>query len=234
MGRLLTFPGVPESEPERDAIPATGFYTPAEAARIARVPRQRLAAWRREGIVFPTVHVSGLDGDEADGYTFESLIYLRLLRSLRRHGIPLIETVRAMSHLRERFGPPDPAWERARIFVQGRDVFVEGADEWEVTMASRAGQKAATLLLGEEFARLRERADALLVPSEYLAAVEIDPHVRSGLPVVRGTTLPTSTLAAMSRRGLSTAAIHASYPSIPRARIKVALAYERFLDAEAA
>lgn len=37
-------------EPGGPEAAAGGFYTPAEAARIARVPRPRLAAWRREGI----------------------------------------------------------------------------------------------------------------------------------------------------------------------------------------
>src|SRR4051812_40156914 len=47
MGRLITFPA--PSASSADDSEATGFYRPAEAARIARVPRHRLAAWEHEG-----------------------------------------------------------------------------------------------------------------------------------------------------------------------------------------
>ena len=213
---------------------ARGFYTPTEAARIARVPRLRLAAWRRQGIVIPTVHVTDLEGKDEDGYDFDALVYLRLLRMLRDRGISLEKSVKAVQHLRYRFGPPGPAWGSARIFVGGGEVSADAEDSWEVTQATGGGQRVADSLFGEEFARLCERADALLVPDQFQAMVMIDPDVRSGLPVLRGTTLETAVIYRLSQRGLTPRQIREYYPHLTPAQIKGALAFERFLDAEAA
>jgi uncharacterized protein (DUF433 family) len=222
-------------EDDKSETTARGFYTPAEAARIARVPRPRLAAWRREGIIVPTIVVTDLDGRLEIGYDFEALVYLRLLRMLRERGVPLERAViHCLKHLRERFGPPGPHWATARIFVQGRDVFVLAEDAWQTVETTRGGQLVAEVLLGEEFARLRERADALLVPHQFQAAVEIRPEVRSGLPVVRGTTLRTAVLHRLSQRGQNPRQIHDAYPHVTSSQIKSAIAFEQFLDDDAA
>jgi uncharacterized protein (DUF433 family)/DNA-binding transcriptional MerR regulator len=233
MRKVLEFPG-PRTVAAPDRTEALGFYTPAEAARIARVPLHRLRAWQHEGIIFPTLFATDTEGTETAGYTFEAVVYLRLLRMLRERHTPLAKAVQAVKHLRKRFGPPGPCWEEARIFIQGHDVFVHSRDEWDVTVPTRSGQKAATMLLGEEFAQLRERADALLVPRQFWPSVEIDPEVRSGLPVIRGTTMPTAVPYAMRRRGESLRSIQTAYPHLSLSQIKGAIAFERFLDAEAA
>lgn len=197
---------------------ATAFYTPAEAARLARVPRHRISAWKRQGIVFPTVYVTDVERHLTAGYTFETLVYLRLLRMLRDQGIVLPKAVETVHHLRERFGPPGADWENARIFVQDSDVCVEGKDEWELTISTRGGQKAASLRFGAEFAGLRERADALLIPRQFRSTVEIDPEIRSGLPVVRRATMQTAVLHALRQRGQSLRAVQAAYPHLSLGR----------------
>lgn len=213
---------------------ATGFYTAAEAARIARVPRARVAAWRREGIVLPTVHaITDTDGEDI-GYTFEALVYLRLLRLLREQRVPLIQAVKAIKHLRDRFGPPGPAWEDARIFVANGEVMVEARDEWDVTVATRGGQRVATPLMGEAFERMRGRADALLVPEPFLPTVEIDPRIHSGLPVIRGTTIQTSVVYHLYQREQDPARVRAYYPWLSPDQVAGAVAFEQSLDAAAA
>ena len=82
MSKVLEFPGS-RAAAASDRADALGFYTPAEAARLARVPLHRLTAWKRESILFPTLHVEDADGMHADGYTFDAVVYLRLLRVLR-------------------------------------------------------------------------------------------------------------------------------------------------------
>lgn len=213
-----------------DQLESVGFYTAAEAARIAQIPRQRLAAWRREAIVVPTIQTVDLDGVERTGYSFEAVVYLRLLRMMRERGLALEKAVRTIKHLRDRFGPPGPAWGQARIFVQGGDLFADAADQWDVTVATRGGQQAATVLFGDEFAQLRERADALLVPEQFRDQVEIDPAVHSGLPVVRGTTIRTSVIHDLAQRGLDVQHIREYYPHLTPSQVQGALAYERFLD----
>lgn len=232
MGRLLMFPA--PSASHSDDSETTGFYRPADAARIARIPRQRLAVWRHEGIIVPRLKIQVDDEAPEWGYTFTEVVYLRLIRMLREHSIPLEEAVKAVKHLEARWGPPSPAWGDVRIFTQARHVYVEGKDEWEVTDATQGGQKVATVLFGEEFERLRERADALLIPAQFRPFVEIDPSVRSGLPIVRGTTIETNLLYSLREQGHSYQRIHDYYPIISIAKIKAAVKYEGFLESEAA
>jgi uncharacterized protein (DUF433 family) len=232
MSKVIEFPrsrGTMAAEAD-----TSGFYTPAEAARLARIPRRRLSAWRREGIIFPTVTATDFDGRRSEGYTYEAVVYLRLLRMLRDRNIPLFNAVKALKHLHDRFGPPGPHWEQVHFLVHGRDVYAEDKDQWEVTIATRGGQKAAPPLFDDEFAQLRDRADALLVPREFQSSVQVDPSIRSGHPVVRGTTLPTAILYAMKQQGETLRSIRAAYPQLSPAQIKEAIHFERFLDAAAA
>lgn len=209
-------------------------YTRSDASRISRVPLHRLREWDRERIIFPTVLVHSED-EAGFQYSFESLVYLRLLRMLREppESISLFKAVNALREIDDRFGPPGSRWADARIFKQGPDVFVERPDTWEVTAATRANQRAATILFGDAFALLRERADALLIPERFQATVEIDPLGRSGMPVVRGSSLRTSTLYAFRARGLSYHAIHEYYPHLTTKEIRSAVDFERMLDARA-
>jgi len=209
------------------------FYTPSQAARLARVPRQRVDAWRREGIIPKTVLAVELDGIEEEGYSFESVVFLRVLRMLRDY-VPLEKAVLAIQRLVDRFGPPGPAWADARIFRGGRDVFVISSDEWGVTEATR-GQKAAhELLFAEDFEQLRERADALLVPKKFQQHIEIDPQVKSGEPTVGGTTIRSIVLYRLRQKGYKPRQIQREYPALTLRQVKAAIDFERFLEYEAA
>lgn len=168
MAAILVFPsGAPLDIASREQQEATGFYSPADTARIARVPQRILYDWRKWGMVVPTLRSSVGSSPEQTGYTFLQVVFLRLLRYLRDEKVSLERSVRILRHLLERFGLPGAQWEAARTFVQGSDVFADAKDAWGATEATRGGQIAAAVLLGEEFALLRQRADALLVPAEF-------------------------------------------------------------------
>ncbi len=47
-----------------ESITHKGFYSRADAARLARVPIHRIDAWRREKIVYPTLVMLGEDGKQ--------------------------------------------------------------------------------------------------------------------------------------------------------------------------
>ena len=96
-----------------------GFYTRAEAARIARIPRRTLDAWRQKRIVLESIEWENEEGKREVGYTFDALVYLRLIRMLRENNIVLRKAVHAVSELTKRFGPPSPAWQSVRIFSWG-------------------------------------------------------------------------------------------------------------------
>jgi uncharacterized protein (DUF433 family) len=180
------------------------------------------------------------DGHEESGYTFEALVYLRLLRMLRDHSIALHKAVEGIQSLRERFGSPSRAWGDVRLLVQGGQVFVHRADAWEVTAAT-SEQRAARhqkampyVLFGREFEQLKERLDSLLVPDRFKASVEVDPEARSGLPVVAGTTIRTGLLYGLRMNGYSYKRIQEWYPHLTLTQIRMAVTFERFLDAEVA
>ena len=209
-----------------------GFYSRREAARLARVPLATLSLWSTKGIVVPTSTWIDEDDKETQGYSFEGLVYLRLVRLLRTLNFPIRAVVNAVDHVREMFGSPGPRWEAARIFSDGRDIWVAHKDTWEVTSASRKGQKAAQVLLGPEFALLKQRADALLVPSDFARHVEVDPGIRNGLPVVRKTTIQTATIHRLHRTGLTYKRIGEYYPHLSRTQIARADKFERFIVSE--
>lgn len=220
-------------EQEGDSISAAqGFYSRKEAARLARVPLGTLSQWSKMGIVVPTSRWVDEDDKETLGYTFEALIYLRLVRLLRTQSFPMRSVVDAVYHLRDVFGPPGPRWEEARIFTDGSDIWVNHKDTWGVTSANRKGQKAAQVLLGPEFALLKERADSLLVPTEYARYVEVDPGIRNGLPVVRKTTIQTATIRGLHQSGLTYKRIGEYYPRLSSIQIVRANKFEQYLDGE--
>jgi hypothetical protein len=145
---------------------------------------------------------------------------------MRRQGVTLLKAVEAVKSLRLRFGPPGKRWADAQIFTEYGDVFVYAADEWETT---KHRQKIADQLFGKEFSRLRDRADALLIPPQFQPSVEIDPAIKNGLPIVLSTSMQTSVIHGLRQRyGYDD--IRAMYPSIPRDLLVGANEYEDFLD----
>ncbi len=221
-----------ESATQPRKIQPLGFYTPSEAARICRVPQWTMNSWRRQGVIVPSVRWVDEEHKPHIGYTFETAVFLRLVRMLREKRVTLLDAVTAMQRLRQRFGPPSTDWAGISIFVYGvGDVYVHREqDEWGTTSLTRQHQRVAELLFGEEFQRLKERADALLVPNEFLDNVEIDPSIQNGLPIILGTAVLTSVVHKLRIRGYEYGEIQNMYPFISDARIAGAEAYESFLD----
>jgi DNA-binding transcriptional MerR regulator len=179
-----------------------GFYTSSQAARLARLPLRLVRVWRRKGIIVQTIDWESEEGELKQGYSYEGLIFLRLIRMLREENVPLRRSVIAVRELRRRFGPPGPLWEEARIFHDRRDVFVYGRDEWGTTVATRNSQRLMEELFGEEFRSLKERTDDLLIPSAFRDHVEIDPRIHNGLPIIFGTAVTTSLVHSLNQQGL--------------------------------
>ncbi|TAK21772.1 MAG: MerR family transcriptional regulator [Chloroflexota bacterium] len=211
-----------------------GFYLLADASRIARVHQALVSAWSRAGIVTPTVEVATDDGRPERGYTFASVVYLRLLRMLREEHFSLEQAVRALRSLEGRFGPPGGGWADARIVVDKRQLYAYRKDEWGTTVPTQGNQKIADPLFGAQFAAMRARPDELLVPMEFQRFVRIDPTVRGGAPVVIGTTIETGTIYRLSKRLRAVKRVHDYYPHVPEPKIAGAVRYEKFLDAQAA
>jgi len=212
---------------------SSGFYTPAEASRIAVVPRWTLNNWKRNGIIIPSVRWVDEENREHVGHTFEAVVFMRLLRLLREKHVSLYKAVDALQQLKNRFGLPNRRWADAKIFIDKEDAYVYedwDMDTWGTTVVTKYNQRVAEFIFGEEFLRLKDRADALLIPSQFMDSVEIDPSIQNGLPIILGTTILTSLVHKLSSQGYKYIDIHRMYPFIPNAKIIGAEEYETYLD----
>lgn len=210
-----------------------GFYSTKEAARIARVPAPTLRSWGHIGVILPSVAYTNDDGKTEKGYDFDALLLARLLRVLREHKVGLKRAVATLRHCIARFGPPGPAWAEVKVFAfDGGQVFTYiEKDGWETTVPTKGGQKAAEDLFGAEFYELKENADALLIPKNFIKCVQIDPEIRDGMPVVRGTRIRTSTLQDMVEANWTPRlVVDLAYPHLTEEQVECAEEYERFLD----
>lgn len=210
---------------------ALGFYTPAEASRISQVPQWTVNYWRRNGVVVPSVEWIDERNKVHIGHNFETVVFLRLIRLLREKDVTLVDAVMAIKSLRERFGTPSKRWSDAKIFVNHKHAYAyDKKDDWGTTVVTQGNQKVADFLLGEEFSHLKERADALLIPEQFIEYVEIDPAVKSGLPIILGTSVLTSLIHTLKSQGYGYTIIHEMYPFLETKKIIGADQYETYLD----
>jgi len=209
--------------------PSQGFYLRPSAARLARVPLPTLRLWDKKGIVPPTVCWTGGQRTDAFGYTFEGLVYLRLIRMMREteRPFPMRKIVDTIKYLVTQFGPPGPKWVEARIVSDERDLWIQ---QPVVAAASRSGQMPLQVFFDQEFALFGEREDALLIPGEFMPWVEIKPALRNGMPIIRGTGIETAIIHAAFNQGLTTSALRRRYPFLTVPQINHSEGFEAFLD----
>ncbi len=210
-----------------------GFYTTHEASRIACVPEWTVNSWKNEGIIIPSAGWVDEHKVIHIGYTFETVVYLRLIRIFRDRNITLLEAVKALNLIKERFGVPGKTWAQIKIFADSEDVYVYSeneTDSYQTTVATRQHQYLAEFFFGTEFVHLKERADALLIPSEFINYVEIDPSFHNGLPLVMGTSVLTSTIHGFRKRGYAYKDVMSMYPFVDRNVMIGADKYEDYLD----
>ena len=214
---------------------ATGFYTTGEVARLARIKLGTLYEWQRRKIAVPTLRFE-LDGHVERGYSYADLTILRILRSLRENQIDFDSASRALLHLCERLGPPSTGWSDAHVYFVGNRIYAEKPDGWPLTSATDGGQTVLENLLGEFSEDLQNLEDdwALVVPQDFRHYVMINPSVMSGFPVVRRTRIPTETIRRIYQGGTAVNEIMEMYPSVEPVFLTKAIAYEEYLDSQAA
>lgn len=216
---------------KKSKIKSSGFYTPLEASRISQVPLWTVHDWRRKGIVLPTIEWIDETSKSHIGHNFETVVFLRLIKYLREKGISLLQSVTTINKLNIRLGSPSKRWANAKIFVCEKDIIVHDmTDGYGSTIVNKNHQVIWEVFFGDDFKRLKERADALLIPEIYMNHVEIDLNIQNGLPILKNTTMLTSTIHELSKSGYAPKDIHDLYPFIALNKIKGAEEYELFLD----
>jgi uncharacterized protein (DUF433 family)/DNA-binding transcriptional MerR regulator len=207
-----------------------GFYTTSHVSRLTGIPTSTLYDWRERGIIRPSLQIMEGDKVSAEGYSYADLTLIRILKALRDKKLNFDDVGNTLHHLYERLGPPNKGWAKEHVYVEGGHIYVDRPDYWEVT--ADAGQKVAEVMFGDLFDELRdlEEGASLIVPTQFRNDVQIDPLVMGGEPVIRGTRLPTATVATMLGRYKSIDKLAKLYRTIPRDKIARAIEYERYLD----
>ncbi len=210
-----------------------GLYSTAQVVRLARIPTSTLYSWKAKGILKPSLVI--MDGDTVVdyGYSYADLTIARLMRALRDKKLNLKSVGIVLHHLFERLGPPSKGWADAYIYIAGNRVFAEKrqADEWGVTAATGYGQRVESRLFGDLFEELRnmEEGGSILIPQAFSKAVDIDPRIMDGEPVVKDTRIPTHTLFAKFIAGKTIDELARLY-GLAKHLIEKVIDYELFLQ----
>ena len=214
----------------------SGFYTAAEVARLAQVPARTLREWQQREIIKPSIHLEDEDGKEVNGYSYADLTIIRMLRLLREDRIDFTSAGAALDHLYQRLGPPSAGWADAHVYFIGAHIYAWQPDEWQVTEATRHGQRVETRVFGDLFDDIREleKGSSIVVPEQFRPFVQINPNLMGGEPVVRGSRVPTGLLCGLHRAGRSIIQLAREYGHLSRKAIEKAVEYETFLDMAAA
>ncbi len=207
-----------------------GFYSVGLASRLTRIPRRTLDDWHLNGIVQRDLSITDSDGRFVQGYSYYRVTLLKIVRAVRDGHYDLATAAQALDYLYGRFGTPEK-WPDKRVHVWANKIFADGSDEWGVTEVILQGQSVETRLMGDLFEELRaEDGASILVPTQFRPYVSIHPDVMGGQPVVRGTRVPTATLAALINQQHTLPEIARMYPFMVEESVAMAVEYEQFLD----
>jgi uncharacterized protein (DUF433 family) len=177
-------------------------YSVEEAARYLHIPESTLAAWVRgykrqgkhcEGILKLADHERGL-------LSFFNLAEAYVLRFARRRDVPLDRVRLAMEYIREHSSHPYPLLRRD-FATRGKSIFIR---ELGIPVnASMHGQFGIEEVLKQHLRGIKRGPDGL--PQELHPLlnkkISINPNYSSGEPVVTGTGIMVSILAARSGAG---------------------------------
>jgi uncharacterized protein (DUF433 family) len=212
-----------------------GFYTLPQIHRLTGVPLTTLYEWQRRRIISPSVEIVENDALER-GYSYADLTIVRMLRALRDSHLDFRSAAIALNHLYHRLGPPSSGWGDALVYFDGKRIYAEKPDSWNITVATQYGQKIADVLFGEYFAALRagESDASIIVPKQFWGFVQIDPEVMGGEPVVAGTRVPTGLLGSLFEKGKSIKELQLLYRPLTRTQVAKAIEYEKHLDEQEA
>lgn len=198
-----------------------GYFTTAEAARIARLPRSTVDYWARTGLV-----ASSQRSERPRLYSFADLRDLVTARKLRDELQVKLPRIReALTIIRdidnqERLAQAELAVIGDRIVYRNRRHGVEPIDT-----RPPGGQRVLAVTMASIFDELGV-ADPQVPQLRPATGVTIDPRVRGGTPVVDGTRIPTQLIAMLNVDGMTPADIVGLYPSLTAEQVDQAIAYE--------
>jgi uncharacterized protein (DUF433 family)/DNA-binding transcriptional MerR regulator len=199
----------PDSSPSHDDDPYSGIYLIPQAARILTgaaeyvalrdtydVTGRKLLHWVRVGLLAPEARQ--VPGRELY-LTFEDLVSMRVIASLRAAGVTFPKIRIAEEWLRQHTGKRRPFASEA-MWTEASDVFSEM--QTRVIAASRRGQYAMDFLRQYLIpVRGLRYQDNVAVSWEPSPSILLDPLIQFGAPCIKGTRIPTRTLWGMVEAG---------------------------------
>lgn len=201
------------NEPGRDDLLGRGIYTPAEAARLARIPMDTVRRWVRgysyalryrrpstrktqPPVVRP--HLPLIEGRAA--LAFLDMIELLVVRALTKEGVPLQRIRRAAEEAREILCISHP-FASLPIFTEGRHVFMqieERAGLRGLMQMGRGGQWVLEAIMADYLHQIEFDPESRLAmrwwPLGKSGKVLIDPTVSFGAPIVESVGIRTTVL----------------------------------------
>jgi uncharacterized protein (DUF433 family) len=194
-------------------------YEPKLAAALSGATLRQLSHWRRGIGERGAVLVPELSASRPILYSFRDVVALRTCVRLRQEA-SLQRIRRALNTLRE--GLDEREHLSAYRLVAGGDTIYLADPDHAVDLVRSKGNLVIVEMVDvlAPFYRGGRRIPDLLEPRPH---VSIDPAVRGGEPVVGGTRIPASEVAALLRDGVQPAQIGDYYPGVtPEAALDAA------------
>ena len=155
-----------------------------------RLSSRKLHHWLKTGLVPVTLDRLA----ETVLLTFDDLISLEMVRRLRAVGLSLQRIRRAEADLRRLLPGVSRPFARRLFFTDGRDIWAEIEDTTQELVGSRQGHLVIRDAIGTFAKEIRYDAEDRAVAWDVSDHVEINPRVRFGDPVVRGTRITVETV----------------------------------------
>lgn len=188
------------------------YFTKDQAARLTGLKPRRIGYWIQTGVFTPEAFEPGTPG-HAQVYTFRDVVTLRTLAILRdRYGIPLEHLRRVARWLRDKRDRPLSA---LRFYVAGREVFFHDEKDQVLRSGRRPYQTAVALDLEQIAHDVRERlADLSRRRPNQIGQITRQRLVAHRQPVIAGTRIPVSLIAALLRAGYTPEDVRREYPTL--------------------
>lgn len=199
----------------------TPAYPFSEAAHYLNLPTNTLRAWclgqvnRVDGKVRHFRAVIVLDGKRGEGLSFLNLVEAHVLAAIRRvHGVSLPKVRKALEFVAGELNVERPLAD-ANFRTDGADLFVE--ELGRLVNVSSEGQLEMRSMLDAHLRRIDRDPRGIpiklypftrpAVAGDSRPAVEVDPRVAFGRPVLIGKAVPTAVLADRFKAGDSLAVL---------------------------
>ncbi|PYC76903.1 hypothetical protein C7C46_21185 [Streptomyces tateyamensis] len=201
-------------------------YEPKLAAALSGATLRQLSHWRRAAGERGAVLVPEISASRPILYSFRDVVALRACVRLREEA-SLQKIRRALSTLRE--GLDEREHLSAYRLVAGGDTIYLADPEHAVDLVRSKGNVVIHDMVDvlAPFYRGGRRIPDLLEPRPH---VSIDPAVRGGEPVVEGTRIPATEVAALLRDGVPPEQIGDYYPGVTAEAARDAADFADYVD----